>query len=56
MTAEQLKTLEDVSRKVNHTDVIEWANNADIDYYGWTDLELYIAYGKAHLEDTNENT
>jgi hypothetical protein len=39
-----LKYLKKVKNNINRNDLIIWLNENDVDYYHWTDLEMYIYY------------
>jgi hypothetical protein len=36
--------LKKVKNNINRNDLIIWLNENDVDYYHWTDLEMYIYY------------
>lgn len=50
MNREQIETLKTIHRELDKQTVINWANETDLDYHTWTDIQLYIAYGLEHLE------
>jgi hypothetical protein len=41
---EIIKTLKDIRRKINMPEIIKYLNSRDVDYNGFTDLDMIIKY------------
>jgi len=39
-----LPALKELKSKLSLQEVVSWLNDNNVDYYGWSDLDMYIYY------------
>jgi hypothetical protein len=42
--SQYLSPLKELKSKLSLKEVINWLNDNNVDYYGWSDLDMYIYY------------
>jgi len=49
---DDVQALERINSAIDKQTIIQWMNDEDVDYYNFSDLDMYIYYIKnANLED-----
>lgn len=54
ITYEDLETLKKISSLINKQEVINWFNENDVEYYGMSDIDMYIIYIERNMDDDSE--
>lgn len=54
ITYEDLETLKKISSLINKQEVINWFNENDVEYYGMSDIDMYIMYIERNMDDDSE--
>lgn len=54
ITYEDLETLKKISSLINKQEVIDWFNENDVEYYGMSDIDMYIMYIERNMDDDSE--
>lgn len=54
ITFEDIQSLKKINNQINKQEVINWANQNDLDYYGMTDLELYANFLENNINQNDE--
>jgi ribosome assembly protein YihI (activator of Der GTPase) len=54
ITYEDLETLTKINSLINRQEVIQWFNDNDVDYFGMSDIEMYIQYIEKNMNDDSD--
>jgi ribosome assembly protein YihI (activator of Der GTPase) len=54
ITYEDLETLKKINSLVNRQEVIQWFNDNDVEYFGMSDIEMYIQYIEKNMDDDTD--
>lgn len=44
ISLEDIEALKRINNQISRSEVIQWFNDSDIDYFNMTDIEMYIHY------------